>query len=292
MLSVPTCKGSKILHNMEYIELSVNISNEEQGEILTALLSDYPFEAFDGDEQVLRAYIQTAEYEQCSEEVEQLLAEQAADYQVTAVEQQNWNAEWESEWEAVDVDGERPIRIRAEHHQPAAEGVLDVVIAPRMSFGTGHHTTTALMAQTIASMSLDGLAGLDMGCGTGVLAIVAVGCGAKRMMAVDIDDWACDSCRDSMALSGVEQSIDVRCGSIEAVKGEHYDFILANINRNILTDMMPSFAELLSSGGKLLMSGFLVEDVAIIEASAAEYGFESVERKERDGWVVVVCRKI
>ena len=292
MLSVSMCKGSKILHNMEYIELSVNISNEEQGEILIALLSDYPFEAFDGDEQVLRAYIQTAEYEQCSEEVEQLLAEQAADYQVTAVEQQNWNAEWESEWEAVDVDGERPIRIRAEHHQPAAEGVLDVVIAPRMSFGTGHHTTTALMAQTIASMSLDGLAGLDMGCGTGVLAIVAVGCGAKRMMAVDIDDWACDSCRDSMALSGVEQSIDVRCGSIEAVKGEHYDFILANINRNILTDMMPSFAELLSSGGKLLMSGFLVEDVAIIEASAAEYGFESVERKERDGWVVVVCRKI
>ncbi|MBR5811538.1 MAG: 50S ribosomal protein L11 methyltransferase [Alistipes sp.] len=277
---------------MEYIELSVNISNEEQGEILTALLSDYPFEAFDGDEQVLRAYIQTAEYEQCSEDVERLLAEQAADYQVTAVEQQNWNAEWESEWEAVDVDGERPIRIRAEHHQPAAEGVLDVVIAPRMSFGTGHHTTTALMAQTIASMSVDGLTGLDMGCGTGVLAIVAVGCGAKRMMAVDIDDWACDSCRDSMALSGVEQSIDVRCGSIEAVKGEHYDFILANINRNILTDMMPSFAELLSSGGKLLMSGFLVEDVAIIEASAAEYGFESVERKERDGWVVVVCRKI
>ena len=277
---------------MEYIELSVNISNEEQGEILTALLSDYPFEAFDGEGQVLRAYIQSAEYESCSAEVEQLLAEQAAIYQVTAVEQQNWNAEWESEWEAVDVDGERPIRIRAEHHLPAAEGVLDVVIAPRMSFGTGHHTTTALMAQTIASMSLNGLSGLDMGCGTGVLAIVAVGCGAERMMAVDIDDWACDSCRDSMALSGVEQRIDVRCGSIEAVKGEHYDFILANINRNILTDMMPSFAELLSSGGRLLMSGFLVEDVAIIEAAAAEWGFESVERKERDGWAVVVCRKI
>ena len=277
---------------MEYIELSVNISSEEQGEILTALLSDYPFEAFDGEGQVLRAYIQSAEYESCSAEVEQLLAEQAVVYQVTAVEQQNWNAEWESEWEAVDVDGERPIRIRAEHHLPAAEGVLDVVIAPRMSFGTGHHTTTALMAQTIASMSLNGLAGLDMGCGTGVLAIVAVGCGAERMMAVDIDDWACDSCRDSMALSGVEQRIDVRCGSIEAVKGEHYDFILANINRNILTDMMPSFAELLSSGGSLLMSGFLVEDVAIIEAAAAECGFECVERKERDGWAVVVCRKI
>lgn len=277
---------------MEYIELSVNISNEEQGEIITALLADYPFEAFDGDETQLRAYIQLAEYEVCRDEVEQLLSEQQLSFSAAQVEQQNWNAEWESEWEAVDVGGERPLRIRASHHEPAPEGVLDVVIAPRMSFGTGHHTTTALMAQTIASMGVEGQSGLDMGCGTGVLAIVAIGCGAERMMAVDIDDWACDSCRDSMALSGVAERIDVRCGSIDAVRGEHYDFVVANINRNILIDMMPSFAELLGAGGRLLMSGFLVEDVAIIESKAAAYGFESVEQKSRDGWAVVMCRKV
>lgn len=277
---------------MEYIELSVNISNEEQGEIITALLADYPFEAFDGDETQLRAYIQLAEYEACRDEVEQLLSEQQLSFSTAQVEQQNWNAEWESEWEAVDVGGERPLRIRASHHEPAPEGVLDVVIAPRMSFGTGHHTTTALMAQTIASMGVEGQSGLDMGCGTGVLAIVAIGCGAERMMAVDIDDWACDSCRDSMALSGVAERIDVRCGSIDAVRGEHYDFVVANINRNILIDMMPSFAELLGAGGRLLMSGFLVEDVAIIESKAAAYGFESVEQKSRDGWAVVMCRKV
>ena len=277
---------------MEYIELSVNISNEEQGEIITALLADYPFEAFDGDETQLRAYIQLAEYEVCRDEVEQLLSEQQLSFSAAQVEQQNWNAEWESEWEAVDVGGERPLRIRASHHEPAPEGVLDVVIAPRMSFGTGHHTTTALMAQTIASMGVEGQSGLDMGCGTGVLAIVAIGCGAERMMAVDIDDWACDSCRDSMALSGVAERIDVRCGSIDAVRGEHYDFVVANINRNILIDMMPSFAELLGTGGRLLMSGFLVEDVAIIESKAAAYGFESVEQKSRDGWAVVMCRKV
>lgn len=277
---------------MEYIELSVNISNEEQGEIITALLADYPFEAFDGDETQLRAYIQLAEYEVCRDEVEQLLSEQQLSFSAAQVEQQNWNAEWESEWEAVDVGGERPLRIRASHHEPAPEGVLDVVIAPRMSFGTGHHTTTALMAQTIASMGVEGQSGLDMGCGTGVLAIVAIGCGAERMMAVDIDDWACDSCRDSMALSGVAERIDVRCGSIDAVRGEHYDFVVANINRNILIDMMPSFAELLGAGGRLLMSGFLVEDVAIIESKAAAYGFESVEQKSRDGWAVVMCHKV
>ena len=101
-----------------------------------------------------------------------------------------------------------------------------------------------------------------MGCGTGVLAIVALKCGAEQMTAVDIDDWACDSCRDSIVLSGVEDKVDVRCGSIEqVVAGEKYDFILANINRNILISMMPSFADLLPAGGELLMSGFLREDV-------------------------------
>lgn len=277
---------------MEYIELSVNISNQEQGEILTALLSDYPFEAFDGDEKLLKAYAQKSEYEPCSEQVEQLLREQQVGFSVQSVVQQNWNAEWESEWEAVDVDGPRPLRIRAAHHEPAPEGVLDVVIAPRMSFGTGHHTTTALMARTIATMNLGGLSGLDMGCGTGVLAIVAVGCGAERMMAVDIDDWACDSCRDSLALSGVASQVDVRCGSIDVVNGKKYDFILANINRNILIDMMPSFAKLLDKGGQLLMSGFFVEDVEILNEVAEANGFHRVESLSSDGWAVLKCRKI
>ena len=132
-----------------------------------------------------------------------------------------------------------------------------------------------------------------MGCGTGVLAIVALKCGAEQMTAVDIDDWACDSCRDSIALSGVEEKVDVRCGSIEQVlAGEKYDFVLANINRNILISMMPSFAELLPSGGELLMSGFLREDVGHIEASATEQRFAVENIIEREGWMVVVCKKM
>jgi ribosomal protein L11 methyltransferase len=138
-------------------------------------------------------------------------------------------------------------------------------------------------------MGVEGLRGLDMGCGTGVLAIVAMKCGAERMVAVDIDDWACDSCRDSMALSGVE--LDVRCGSMAAVEGETFDFVLANINRNILIDMMPSFAKALSAGGRLVMSGFLGEDVPHIESAAAEPGFVVESVRERDGWMVVMCKK-
>ena len=278
---------------MKYVELNIAVADSIQAEILTALLSDYPFEAFAEEEGALKAYILDSDYAECSQEVEQLLLSQDVEFEVIEVVQQNWNAEWESGFEPVEVTGEKPIRIRAPHHSPAEEGVMDVVIAPRMSFGTGHHATTALMSQTIASEGVEGLRGLDMGCGTGVLAIVALKCGAEHMVAVDIDDWACDSCRDSIALSGVAERVDVRCGSIEqVVAGEQFDFVLANINRNILISMMSSFAAALPSGGRLLMSGFLREDVVYIEASAVEQGFEVVNIIEREGWMVVVCKKM
>lgn len=278
---------------MKYVELNIAVADSMQAEILTALLSDYPFEAFAEEEGALKAYILDSDYAECSQEVEQLLLSQDVEFEVIEVVQQNWNAEWESGFEPVEVTGEKPIRIRAPHHSPAEEGVMDVVIAPRMSFGTGHHATTALMSQTIALEGVEGLRGLDMGCGTGVLAIVALKCGAEHMVAVDIDDWACDSCRDSIALSGVAERVDVRCGSIEqVVAGEQFDFVLANINRNILISMMPSFAAALPSGGRLLMSGFLREDVVYIEASAVEQGFKVVNIIEREGWMVVVCKKM
>lgn len=275
---------------MQYVELNINVKDEEQADILTAMLSDYPFEAFESDASSLRAYIPTTEDELCRRQVSTLLEEwDISDYAFSEVEQQNWNQQWESDFEPVDVEGTTPIRIRAPHHE-AKEGAVDVVITPRMSFGTGHHTTTALMSQTIAELGLKGR-GLDMGCGTGVLAIVALKCGAEEMVCVDIDDWACDSCRDSVSLSGVEHKVEVRCGSTEVLRREQFDFVLANINRNILQMMLPHFAQRISEGGQLLMSGFLGEDIVHITASALECGFAVEQVKERDEWVVMVCRK-
>lgn len=275
---------------MQYVELNINVKDEEQADILTAMLSDYPFEAFESDASSLRAYIPTTEHELCRRQVSTLLEEwDISDYAFSEVEQQNWNQQWESDFEPVDVEGVTPIRIRAPHHE-AKEGAVDVVIAPRMSFGTGHHTTTVLMSQTIAELGLKGR-GLDMGCGTGVLAIVALKCGAEEMVCVDIDDWACDSCRDSVSLSGVEHKVEVRCGSTEVLRREQFDFVLANINRNILQMMLPHFAQRISEGGQLLMSGFLGEDIVHITASALECGFAVEQVKERDEWVVMVCRK-
>ena len=276
---------------MEYTELKISVRDEEHAEIVTAMLADFPFEAFDGEDKELRAYILTAEYDTCHEEVASTLATLDVVWSEQRIVQQNWNAAWESDFEPVSVEGDCPILIRAPHHAPAEEGVMDVVIAPRMSFGTGHHSTTALMSRTIAEMDFRNQYGLDMGCGTGVLAIVAAKCGAAGMVAVDIDEWACDSCRDSIALSGVAEMVDVRCGSMQEVAGEKFDFVLANINRNILIDMMPSFAEALSEGGYLLMSGFFAEDIPILERSASEYGFCLERHAQRGGWAVMVCRK-
>lgn len=276
---------------MEYVELKISAKSDEQAEILTAFLSDFPFDSFTYEDGTLLAYAPCEEYETCAEQVDAMLQECDAEFSCSKVEQQNWNAEWEESFEPVEVKSIPPIRIRAPHHPAPAEGVIDVVIAPRMSFGTGHHNTTALMTEHIANIGVEGLRGLDMGCGTGVLAIAALKCGATKMTAVDIDDWACDSCRDSATLSGVADKVDVRCGSIDVVEGEQYDFVLANINRNILLGMMPSFAEVLPSEGKLLMSGFFIDDAPVIETAAAEYGFEVVACQERDGWTVLYCVK-
>lgn len=276
---------------MQYVELNISVSGDEQSEIMMALLADYPFEAFDEQQGELRAYIQQSEWMQCQKWVEQMLLDEGVQFAALEVVQQNWNQEWESGFEPVDVAGARAIRIRAEHHA-AVDGAIDVVIAPRMSFGTGHHTTTALMSATIASGDVEHKRGLDMGCGTGVLAIVALKCGAEHMVAVDIDDWACDSCRDSIALSGVAERVDVRCGSIDVVQGETFDFILANINRNILQSMMAQFSAALVGDGWIAMSGFLEEDAEAVTQSAAECGMERESQQEKDGWVVMVCKKL
>ena len=278
---------------MEYVELDISVGGEERAEIVTALLADWPFESFVTEEGRLKAYIPERDYAACRAEVAAALDGAGATQRTERViAQQNWNAAWESGFEPVEVEGRMSVRIRAPHHAPACGGTVDVVVAPRMSFGTGHHITTALMTRAVMSMDVGGLHGLDMGCGTGVLAIVAVKCGAARMTAVDVDGWACDSCRESVELSGTAGRTEVVCGSMDDVAGRRFDFILANINRNILLGMMSSFAAALPVGGRCAMSGFLAGDVGAIAEAARSAGMEPETTEERDGWAAVVCRKV
>ena len=274
---------------MDYISLQIPVSDAEQGEILTAELADYPFESFETEGSMLKAYIPSERLVDCKGAVDALLERCGVAGRYIAIETQNWNALWERNFPPVDVEGR--LRIRAPFHDPAPDGELEVVVMPKMSFGTGHHATTWLVSRAVLDLGVAGRAGLDMGSGTGVLSIVAVKCGALHVDAVDIDDWADANCRENIAANGVADRITPLLGDVRRIAGRRYGFILANINRNILLADMSCYAATLERGGDLVMSGFLEADVPAIVSRAKELGMELVETASREGWQMVHVRK-
>lgn len=274
---------------MDYAALNIAVSEDTQAEILTAELADFPFESFETEAGMLKAYIPLERLAGCRAEVDALLVRSVVAARWETIASRNWNAEWEKNFTPVQVDDR--LLIRAPFHEAAPQGVMEVVVMPRMAFGSGHHATTCLMASAVMDLGVLGRRGLDMGCGTGVLAILAAKCGAEQVDAVDIDEWADANCRENIAANGVSDRIIPMRGDVHCIAGRHYDFILANINRNCLLADMPAYAEALAPGGDLLMSGFLVHDVPAICACAEKLGLIVAARRESDGWAAVHCRK-
>lgn len=269
---------------MDYTSLNIKCG-EELSEILTAELSDYPFESFTYESDLLSAYLPTQSLPSCRAEVDALLARYGVTGLYSEIPTENWNAAWESDFPPVEVDDR--LLIRAPHHSPAPEGVMDVVLIPHMSFGTGHHATTRMMSQEILDLGVEGLDGLDVGTGTGVLAIVAAKCGARHVDAVDIDDLCQRSCRENADANGVGERITSILGDISRVEGRTYDFIAANIHRNILIAQMEASARLLRPGGHLLMSGFWADDVEAILRSGREAGLIHLATRSADEWRMI-----
>ena len=274
---------------MDYTVLHIAVSDDEQAEILTAELADFPFESFETEGGLLKAYIPAVRLSGCKTDVDALLARRGVEGRYAVIPTQNWNASWESDFPPVDVEGR--LRIRAPFHDPAPAGEMEAVVLPRMSFGTGHHATTWLMSRAVLGLGVAGRTGLDMGSGTGVLAIVAAKCGAAHVDAVDIDDWADENCRENVAANGVADRVEPMLGDVGQIAGRRYDFILANINRNILLADMPRYAQALREGGELIMSGILERDVEAIGERAVGLGLRPEGMRVREGWAVVVCRR-
>ena len=256
---------------MDYVALNIPCSDDEQAGILTAELADFPFESFETGDGVLKAYIPQERLADCKEQVDGLLARYGVAGRYISIETQNWNALWESNFPAVDVEGR--LRIRAPFHEAAPAGETEVIVMPKMSFGTGHHATTWLMSRAVLDLGVAGRTGLDMGSGTGVLAIVAAKCG------------------ENVAANGVSERITPMLGDVRRIAGRSYDFILANINRNILVADMAAYAAALTPGGDLVMSGFLEQDVPAITEAAAKLGMTVAATADRDGWMLVHVKK-
>ena len=271
---------------MNYIELNISVPSAEIADILTAELSELPFDSFVAEKGMLKAYIPQDALVDCKAEADQILEQyNITDCRYVQIETQNWNALWESNFEPVDVDGR--VLIRAPFHTPNPEAEFEIVIMPKMSFGTGHHATTKMMVQLILDTDLTGKSGLDMGSGTGVLAIAACKRGAVAVDAVDIDDFAYENCIENLATNGVSERVVPMLGDVRAIEGRHYDFILANINRNILLGDMDAYLRTLNVGGELFISGFLDADVEAMCRAIEAKGMRLHHTKHIGGWAAL-----
>ena len=270
----------------QYIELCIKCENEEVAEILTAFLADFPFESFDSEPEnkhtLLKAYILAPEWDGYSVEVKDIIAQYGELTGLRTLEDENWNAQWEAEgFERVEIDD--IMVIRAPHHAPAPDNCIDIIVTPQMSFGSGHHQTTRMMCRLIHDISTSGTV-LDVGCGTGVLSIAALKCGAKSADAIDIDIWSVESAKSAAELNNLEQHIEVIHGTVESIEGKCYDMVVANINRNIILNDIERYIAAMKSGGHLLLSGFLSEDVSDIEATALAHSLAKQRELSDDNW--------
>lgn len=270
----------------KYIEISVACQSEDMADILTAYLADFPFESFDteaaNEAVVLKAYILAEGWAECREEVLGLVAEYGKLRGEEVIEDENWNAEWESTgFERVEIDD--IMVIRAPHHEPAAQGIIDIVVAPQMSFGSGHHQTTRLMCRLIHAIKPSGRI-LDVGCGTGVLSLAALRCGAESADAIDIDIWSVESAKESARLNGLSEQIEVIHGTVESIAGKSYNLIVANINRNIILADIAQYVAAMEPGSVLLLSGFLAGDVEDITSAATALGLTPMVCLSEDEW--------
>lgn len=269
---------------MNYIEFTITGQPNTFNEILIAQLSTVDFNGFLEEEHQLVAYIEEAAYLAPAQSLlEALKAQHQLSISTKIIAEQNWNAQWEADYQPVVV--EDFCAVRASFHPPINTVQYELIVTPKMSFGTGHHATTYMMMLQMRDLALAGQHVLDYGCGTGVLAILAERLGAEHLDAVDIDYWSYDNTLENMELNGVEASkMQVYHGVLADVPAQQYDLILANINRNVILETMPDICIRLNKGGKLLCSGFLEQDIELVVEAAQAQGLYLQRQEAREKW--------
>lgn len=274
---------------MDYLELNIKLSPVRPfNEIIVAQLAEVGFESFVDTEEGVLAYGQIAETSVEKALNETFLGEKRDDVQFSfesrIIESQNWNAVWESDFEPVFV--EDYVSILAPFHDRSQGKGLIVEIQPKMSFGTGHHQTTWMMSKALFELDNFPEHVLDMGTGTGVLAIIAEKLGSKTILAIDIEDWSVESTIENAERNKC-RNIEVLHGDIDLIDGKSFGLILANINKNVLKTQIPFYAQTLENKGTLLLSGFFDSDVNELVAFAKEYGLTKQHVYLKDNWAAI-----
>lgn len=278
---------------MKYIEVRFQTSSTEDFiyDLLAAQLGEIGYESFTEGNPFI-GYIQQKLFDESAlkELIDNFEFDPSISYSIHEAEDKDWNEEWEKNCFQPIVIGNECV-IHATFHKEYPKAQYDLLIDPRMAFGTGHHSTTSLMVRAILKTDMKGKSLLDMGCGTAILAILAAKRGAQPITAIDIDEWAYNNAIENVRLNHEEQ-INIQCGGAELLGAQTYDIILANINRNILLNDIHHYAKVLNHGGTLILSGFYESDIPVIEAECNKYGLERLAYEMDNNWVGVrFCKK-
>jgi ribosomal protein L11 methyltransferase len=272
---------------MDYIVYHfITEPKEIANEILIALLGDYAFESFAETEIGFDAFIQK-ELDTALQIELPKLAGISFSFTKDKIEDENWNAKWEENFDAVEIHSK--LIIRAPFHNKPEANLLDIIILPKMSFGTGHHATTYLMSEALFDLDLNQKSVLDMGCGTGVLAIIAAKRGASANDAIDIDDWCVENTKENCTLNHVD-FINISKGDATLIVNQ-YDVIAANINKNVLKKDLAAYYTHLNNHGKLLISGYFITDVEELLNIGVSIGFKHETTVTKGDWAMVMFRK-
>jgi len=271
---------------MNYLQFDFETENTEQAEQLIALLNEQGFEGFEEDKNYLKAFITEDKFDEA--EFENVVAKfSSLTYTSSVIENINWNQQWEESFQPVIV--EETVGIRAGFHQSIKNVEYEIIITPKMSFGTGHHATTYLMIQLMLSIDFKNREVIDFGTGTGVLGILAEKLGASKILAVDYDEWSIENAKEN-----INQN---RCSKISLQQNSVFprdvifDTVLANITLNVISANMALMANAVKKGAQLLLSGFLISDEGILSTILNQHGFTLNTTLERGNWVAILAKK-
>ena len=269
-----------------YIQITITLKDDDPAGVLIAQLSELGFEGFEEEPSYIHAFID--EKKIFADDLEKIISANGLVYTKKYLPKKNWNEEWEKNFEPV-IIGDF-CAIRAFFHAPIADAKHEIIITPKMSFGTGHHATTYLMVKATGAIDFKNKTVLDFGTGTGILAILAAKCGANKVVGIDNDDWSIEN-----AMENIKEN---DCSKISVQKDDSiaqtgvFDIILANINKNIILEHFNSFKQHLLAGGVLILSGLLSEDLADIEAEADKNRFRILSKLEKENWICLVLKLV
>ena len=284
---------------MKYFEVNFKIQHLSQDarDILAALSGDAGFETFEDTDEGLKGYVQQSLFDE--EALHQTLQFFPMEnthiiYNVTEAEDKDWNEQWEQEGFEPIVIGDNQIIIHDGRHLPEqSTAQIAIEIDAHLAFGTGTHETTQMVCATLLEESLNDKNILDAGCGTGILGIAALKLGAKSVTAYDIDEWSADNTRHNAVINQVDEHLKIHCGDASLLDTfeERFDYVLANINRNILLNDMERFRKVMKPQGTLIMSGFYTEDIPLLENKGKELGLNLIRQQENNHWACILMRE-